>query len=265
MFAENYIIEAPDSQSGTLKGELSLARVIPTVNEYKLSTNRFALDPEKVGEIIFQGEPFENRQKMAGSPDFLDTVDRARRFYLNMLEPKGVIKELEISLFPDIFAGSISADSPIYESSSEWIAAGVFVVSIGPALEMSVRSMQERGGFREALFLDACGSVLAEEAAETLQDLWAKPIIRKTINPANYYSTRYSPGHCQWNSVHGQEAIFGYLADLNLPASLLANNQMYPTKSLSGVLVVEKRDPNSRLRASCRMCPDRCRHMRELK
>ena len=83
---------------------------------------------------------------------------------------------------------------------------------------------------------DVFGSVIAEAAANKIQDM----IKAEAQKSGSNISNRYSPGYCQWH-VSDQPKLFslfnGSTSNVNLTSSFLMN----PVKSVSGVIGIGKK------------------------
>jgi hypothetical protein len=228
---------------------------------YEFTIDDLDITPLSISKILYREAPLAALE-MSGTPGFLDRFDKLYRTYTRFVEPFACSSPLDVGLFREIFGGSLHSDSPIYKAAEYWRESEIFIVSIGKYLEDSVQGLYERGELTEALFLDAVGSALVEALAEKLQnEIEKKYLPDQSTNgdrsQITHYAARYSPGYCGWD-VAGQEALFGYLADMKLPVSITEAGMMHPRKSISGIMAIEKRDPQWNLYAACRMCKKRC-------
>lgn len=233
------------------------------VQIYYFNHSDLRLDPEKVAEIIYESTDAKTRKEKTSERRFAETLKKIRKNYFHLAEPVCFTTDIEVNLIRDVFAESLSVDSPIYKAVDLWRKACIFIATIGAVPEKSIKSLQESGDLYEALLLDASCSVLAEDLALKAQNRWSDEALKKLENRDILYSMRYSPGYCQWD-VSGQFALFGYMGGVNLPVSLTKNGMMHPRKSISGLIVLEEIDPASKLSGSCRLCENRCRNIRLL-
>lgn len=227
----------------------------------RIEVSRHDIDAslEEIAQILYQDAPPSIQREKIGDARFQDALARARDVYFPSLQPVAFVKAMDVNMIRGIFAESLPPQSPIYRAVAHWPGAAAFVVSIGPHLENSITSLQVQGKLFEALFVDACGSVLADGLARLVMERWAAG----QKKGGNVFPTRYSPGYCQWN-VSGQVALFGYMADGDMPVTLTPANMMHPRKSISGLLVLEEKSPRSSLVAACRECGQKCRLARTL-
>lgn len=228
------------------------------MEKYDISGNMLKVAPLQVAGIL---HPERHRlREMAEDAAFKADIERLVTIYTRMLEPKGYSRPVDIGLFRDIFAESLPAESPVYKAVSDWQGGEIFITTIGPEIEQSVKSLTENGNVEDSLLLNAIGSVLIESLADMVQEIWSGKMREKGI-PENLRAVRYSPGYCGW-SVKGQEALFGYMAGEKIPVSILPNGMMYPLKSVSGIMVFEKPDPAVHFVSACRHCLNRCSNIR---
>ena len=130
-----------------------------------------------------------------------------------------------------------------------------FVLTLGPDFDDLVEQTGKTALF-EAYALDHLGSLLAEKAADSLENR-----LRKALGKdGSGLSRRFSPGYCDWDLAEGQKALFGFIRPATIGISMLARGAMQPSKTISGVMVSAKKVP---LRMPCPDCEDTsCRHRR---
>lgn len=228
---------------------------------HTIKSDDLKIDPLKLAEILYRDAGKKKQLQFAGTESFLNRLDRLSGIYLNLLEPAGFSVLFDISEFRNVFEESLPSTSPISIAMDSWLDGAIFLVTIGPEVENSVRNLTEAGELTDALFLDAMGSVLVEEAAGILQNQWMENRTKLKEISAGIYPMRYSPGYCQWD-VAAQEMLFACFGGDGIPVSLTKGGMMHPRKSISGIIVLEKKDPSSSLVASCRNCTKKCEYMR---
>lgn len=226
-----------------------------------IQSAQLKIEPEKLTGILYRDADDERKLRFAAADSLLDRLHRLSGIYLNCLEPAGFTVPFDISEFRNVFEDSLPASSPIYKAVDHWKDGAIFLVTIGPEVENSVKNLSEAGDLTDALFLDAMGSVLVEEAAELVQNEWMKNLSEQREIPVNTYPVRYSPGYCQWDVI-AQEMLFACFGNDGIPVSLTKGGMMHPRKSISGIVVLEEKDPSSSLVASCRICGRMCEYMR---
>ena len=232
------------------------------LHTYSISQKDLRVNNDKLVEILYRDADRETRRKFAEKESFINRIDRLSSYYLHCLEPAGFTSPVVVDELRNIFYESLPADSPIYQAAEFWKTGEIFLVTIGQELENSVKNLTEKGDLTDALFLDAMGSALVEEAAEIVQKKWCERLKETDTILPDTYPIRYSPGYCNWD-VKAQEILFAFLGGGNIPVSLTPGGMMHPRKSISGILVLEEADPVSPLAGSCRLCGLGCEYMRE--
>lgn len=115
--------------------------------------------------------------------------------------------------------------------------------TIGRELEEIGRS--NKGIFYQWVF-DLVGSELVEVVADHLEHHWEK----KTDRAGMQYSTRFSPGYCDW-SLEGQQIIFNALDAEKIGVKLSSHMVMIPEKSISAIKIAADKVPFSK---PCFLC-----------
>lgn len=231
---------------------------------YRLEKEDLIPSPKAVSSVLYFCADASIITKKAQEEFFLNKLDYLCETFLHMLEPEACSSPIQIEDFIEVFGSNFSSSSSVYKASRFWKTGEIFLVTIGSALEKSVQSLAQRGEVLDALFLDAIGSAITEKAVETVQKKWKEDLEANNSLPDGYKALpdgykdiRYSPGYCGWN-MQAQEDIFNWLGKDTISVSLTAGTMMYPRKSVSGIMVLEKEDPASPLTAACRLCPDPC-------
>jgi len=107
----------------------------------------------------------------------------------------------------------------------------LFAITIGDALETKARRLMRGEDPVKGYVLDALASLIAENAADRLQEQ-----LRDTAAAWGWKITnRFSPGYCGW-SVEQQHLLFGQLPSGFCGITLTETALMYPIKSVSGVI-----------------------------
>lgn len=231
------------------------------LHRYSIAKESLAVSPLALARILYRGAGEDVIERKSQSAEFAGRFARLLETYTHMLEPSGFSRAVEVGYIREIFDRTLPYSSPIYMAVDQWVKGAVFVVSIGSALENSVRSLSQRGEITDALFLDALGSILVEGAANRVQDEWEKSLEEQGEKEIGTVAVRYSPGYCQWD-VKAQEELFACIGGDGIPVSLTPGGMMHPRKSISGIMVMEKTDSASPYVAACRYCGKKCRYSR---
>lgn len=107
-----------------------------------------------------------------------------------------------------------------------------FVATAGMEFEEFQHSLQSSGDMVKIFIADAIGSVIAEKAADRMEEA-----LSSLLTPAGWHHTnRFSPGYCGWH-VSEQQQLFQLFPGGNpCGVTLTPSSLMTPIKSVSGVL-----------------------------
>lgn len=107
----------------------------------------------------------------------------------------------------------------------------VVVATAGAALDDWVRSLSEQGDPLAAFIVDGLGTVVAEQAAEWLEEKVSDWAASRGLN----VTRMYGPGYCGWD-VYEQHRLFSLLPPGFCGITLSKSALMSPVKSISGVI-----------------------------
>ena len=125
----------------------------------------------------------------------------------------------------------------------------VFLVTIGNHLEETACRLLEDRLIVQATVLDAVGSVAADKVAEFVQD----KVSAIAQNQGLCTSRRFSPGYCDWN-ISQQKMVFRALDNHSMGVRLTDGYQMFPRKSVSGIIGIGPCDSNIEHYNPCKTC-----------
>jgi hypothetical protein len=165
-------------------------------------------------------------------------VEKASALYEALTQPKGIIKEISLSGFEEIFDGEGRNDLPAPLPGIVKKANGLalFAATLGDPVNKKIQELFGENDPATACMLDGIASDRAERAATLLADGFLDSLLRKGEVDKDVRVLPYSPGYCGWH-ITGQRMIFSYLAPEQIGISLNASCLMSPIKSVSGVLV----------------------------
>lgn len=112
--------------------------------------------------------------------------------------------------------------------------AAIFLVTIGPELEESIKDRIDTDQNRTAYILDCLGSNAAESAAAAIH--------HEVQGRFKTQMRRYSPGYNDWD-ISQQESLFDFLGGKSareLGVDLTSDFMMTPRKSVSGIILPRK-------------------------
>lgn len=165
---------------------------------------------------------------------WLGAISRLCEEYRSQIRPRGLYRK--VLCRPNGELLQIGSD---YRFNSSFLTdlvprvrpVAVFLVTIGPDLERSIREAARNGRHRKAFILDCLGSGAAEKAAAAIQSE-----VERTFHLS---MRRYSPGYNDWD-ISEQETLFDFLGRENagrLGVGLTPDFMMTPRKSVSGIIL----------------------------
>lgn len=107
-----------------------------------------------------------------------------------------------------------------------------FVATSGDEFEDMRKATEDSGDMVKAYIIDSIGSVIAEKAADRMEEALASLLATAGWKHTN----RFSPGYCGWH-VSGQHDLFALFPDGKpCGVTLTSSALMLPIKSVSGVI-----------------------------
>jgi len=126
-------------------------------------------------------------------------------------------------------------------------AYALFVCTAGQAYEDYQHRLQAEGDLLRVYIADMLGSVVAERAADRMEEH-----LQQSIDKLRWrHTNRFSPGYCGW-SVAEQQQLFPLFGGQTCGVSLTPSSLMVPIKSVSGIIGLGSRV--SRRDYSCDLC-----------
>ncbi|MCX7943871.1 MAG: hypothetical protein N2746_05120 [Deltaproteobacteria bacterium] len=161
-------------------------------------------------------------------------IDNSEGIFIKLVSPYVVYNEFKKFEFSE--EGVSISDHFIKSFVLSWIAQNavsvyIFIATIGDLLEKEVASLYSRGSFFMAQVADAYGSVYVEALLEFLIEYIEIEEGKKGL----LVSAPYSPGYCDIDLSY-QKVILDLLGSENSIVSINEAYQMYPGKSVSGIL-----------------------------
>ena len=165
-------------------------------------------------------------------------VDKAISLYESLTQPKGIIAEISLSEFEEVFKGEGRNDLPAPLPGIVRKADGLalFAATVGDPVSTRIQDLFKENDPATACMLDGIASDRAEMAATLAADAFLDSLLEKGEVEQEVRVLPYSPGYCGWH-ITGQEKLFTFLDPEQIGISLNASCLMSPIKSVSGVLV----------------------------
>lgn len=123
-----------------------------------------------------------------------------------------------------------------------------FVATAGMEFEEFQHKLMAEGDMVKVFIADAIGSVIAEKAADRMEEE-----LQTLLAPSGWkHTNRFSPGYCGWH-VSEQQKLFALFPEENPCGVILSDSSlMTPIKSVSGVIGLG--DTVRKLDYSCGLC-----------
>jgi cobalamin-dependent methionine synthase I len=200
--------------------------------------NDFALNIRERSILHFMGYPMKGR--ITENPRVAKNLAIVREMlesYRHLIRPAAVYRIYSCSIKGEdlSLAGTAESFSNAFLASRFRLAKdlGLFVVTIGSALEERVRELLGEARLLEGMILDAIGSEAAEAAANHVHGIIQSEMEKRLV--------RYSPGFDEAKSgaswkIADQEIIFRLLHPGRIGLSLSSGFMMQPRKSVSAII-----------------------------
>jgi hypothetical protein len=165
-------------------------------------------------------------------------LEKAIDLYESLAEPEGLIAEISIGDFQDVFTGegenTLPAPLPRIVERADGLA--LFAATIGEPVSSRIQELFQENDPATACMLDGIASERAETAADLLAGAFLTSLVECGAVGSGAGALPYSPGYCGWH-ITGQRKLFAFLTPERIGISLNKSCLMAPIKSVSGVLV----------------------------
>jgi hypothetical protein len=166
-------------------------------------------------------------------------LDSALDLFKKLAAPKGIMEDLTIPDFQDIYEGNglNSPEGPVPMIASQAEALALFAATMGDALMAKSRELFAAGGPALGYMLDAVNTSGAERLGQRMAHRFLELLPQETHRGNSLKAQYYCPGHCGWH-ISGQDKVFQALHPEEIGITLKPSWVMYPIKSISGILAV---------------------------
>jgi hypothetical protein len=172
------------------------------------------------------------------SPQVEQLLEKAITLYESLAQPKGLIEELSLSDFEEIYSGegenTLPAPLPGIVPKADGLA--LFATTLGEGVSRTIQELFEANDPATACMLDGIASERAEAASQLLAEAFRKSLSERGLSRPGARVLPYSPGYCGWH-ITGQRKLFEALEPERIGITLSSTCLMSPIKSVSGVLV----------------------------
>ena len=167
-----------------------------------------------------------------------ELVAEAAAVFQELAAPSGLIAEVSIDEFKEVFAGEGNNDpqAVLADIFPQADRLALFAVTVGDSVSQEITRLFEAGEFPLGSMLDSTASEAAELAARQAEDTFARYTGTEKDPEGNRATMGFSPGYCGWD-VSGQKKLFSCLEPKETGITLTESYLMTPLKSVSGVIV----------------------------
>ncbi len=121
----------------------------------------------------------------------------------------------------------------ITHAMKEATQIALFTATAGMEFHNRLQELKREDNILLEFIADALGSVIAEGAAQLLNEHLSREAAKAGLKISN----NYSPGYCDW-SLQEQKKLFALLPEGITGITLTASSLMIPVKSVSGIIAV---------------------------
>jgi len=193
------------------------------------------IEPDK--EAILKAVGIPDGAEISEKTDRL--ADEAINIFNDLSQPAGVIADLSVAHFEDVYGGEgLNADpsalTKIYPYADH---LALFAISIGDRVCTEIKRLFDSDNFPLGTMLDIAASEATERAGIRAERNYLNMLINNQKTSPDHIALRYSPGYCGWH-ISGQKKLFDYLYPNEIGIYLNNSFLMQPIKSISGVILV---------------------------
>ena len=170
-------------------------------------------------------------------------LNRAMNLFLELSHPRGIISDISIPEFAVVYHGEGLNEkrTPLDEIFKKADSLALFALTIGDKVSKKIDDLFGANEFALGSMLDSVASVGTDRVADSMESHYFNLLSKEgKINPSTGM-LRYSPGYCGWH-MSGQKKLFELLHPEDIGIFLLDSFLMKPLKSISGVMVVGRKE-----------------------
>jgi hypothetical protein len=170
--------------------------------------------------------------------DIVAGAESARKLFLELAEPKAIMREISAKDFDLVYRGNGRNAQP---ALLDYILPrtghlALVAATVGRTVSQRIAEMFGTGDFMLGAMLDAAASGGADRASQMLERLFQDRLVAAGQIGAMDEAYCYSPGYCGWH-ISAQRQLFDYLHPEVIGLTLRDSFLMDPLKSISGVLI----------------------------
>ncbi len=186
-----------------------------------------------------QGIPPGNEPPEKVETLFKKTID----LFLEFSQPMSIISDISIPEFAVVYSGEglNERETPLDEIFKKADSLALFAVTIGEKVSQKIDELFGANEFALGSMLDSVASVATDRVADIMENHFLNRLSKEGRITLSTGMLRYSPGYCGWH-MSGQKKLFEFLHPEDIGITLLDSFLMKPLKSISGVMVVGKKE-----------------------
>ncbi len=171
----------------------------------------------------------------------IELAERAVEMFGKLANPVGLMCELDIDKFGDVYEGEgLNEDvTPLEDIYKRADHLALFGVTVGEGIGQVISSLFDKNDLALGSMLDSAASEGVENAAQELQRMYIQK--QSGTLGSSVGALRFSPGYCGWH-ITAQRKLFDLLDPDETVISLNESCLMSPLKSISGVLVIGRKE-----------------------
>jgi hypothetical protein len=170
--------------------------------------------------------------------DITAGAETARKVFIELAEPKAIIKEIDARDFDLVFRGNSRNAQPALLDNILPRAThlALTAATVGGAVSRRIAELFGTGDFLLGAMLDAAASGGIDRASQVMERYFYDRLAAqgKIGSADDVYC--YSPGYCGWH-ISAQRQLFAFLHPEEIGVTLRESFLMEPLKSISGVLI----------------------------
>lgn len=200
-----------------------------------------------ISEIIPMREEILREQ---GVSQGIEIKEKINKLILKVLDvfranalPVGILSEISIKEFEEVFIGEgeNAKDTPLENIFPQSDYLALVALTIGKKVSETISKFFKKNDFAIGSLLDSIATLASYKVTKVIEEYLQKSLQKKHLTKPDTTVLCYSPGYCGWH-ISGQRKLFQFLRPEKIGLSLNASFLMIPLKSVSGVIVVGKKE-----------------------
>ena len=197
------------------------------------------LDEREILRLLSSKKGNLKKQKKVSNL-LLEQIHEIKESALEIIQPIGIY---------DVFDSTSLTPAFLFNKSEKTVLA---VCTIGKELEVRSSLFISKGELSKGVIIDSIASHAAEKTAEYVNKIILDNL--KDEIGGKLFTSRFSPGYCQWELDKGQEMIFNLVDTKKIGVSLSDSKMMQPIKSVSFAINIGKKIDQELGERGCETC-----------